>query len=145
MKLKELLVNICNISIKEKLVQSAMSGTSLYNINPKSVKFYPLLFASPTGQHIIKEHTTTFTITLYYFDRLLEDLSNDIDIYSTAIEELKNIVKAIENLQGVLKVNDQWRCTNFNDTESFNDALAGAWCTIEIVTDNETECQIISE
>lgn len=136
MTLKSLLIAINNISIEQDLVQSTMSGTSLYALNPKNVDGYPMLFSAPTGNHRVEQNTTTYEITLYYFDRLLQDSANDIDIYSTSIEQLKNIVRGIPTIDGVLKVEDGYTITNFNDTESFDDRLAGSWATIDIVTDN---------
>lgn len=141
MTLKNLLIAINDLSISQDLVQSTMSGTSLYAMNPKNINGYPMLFSSPTGEHTVNENTTTYEITLFYFDRLLQDSANDIDIYSTAIEQLKNIIRGIGTINGVLKVEEGYRITNFNDTESFDDRLCGAYTTIDIVTDN-TACFI---
>lgn len=140
MTLKNLLIAINNMSIEQNLVYSTMSGTSLYEMNPKNIQGYPMLFSSPTGDHTINDNTTTYEITLFYFDRLLEDNANDIDIYSTAIEQIKNIVKGIGTIDGVLKVEEGYRITNFADTESFDDRLCGAYTSIEVVTDNSVTC-----
>ena len=142
MTLKSLLEKIADLAIKEKCVNSSAAGTSLYQINPKKVESYPLLFSSPTGEHLVTDNYTTYTITLYYFDRLTEDSINDIDIYSASIEELKNLILKIGSLEGVFKVNDGYRITNFADTESFDDRLAGSYCTIEIVTVNNFICAV---
>lgn len=142
MTLKDLLIKINDFSSSQKLVKTAMSGTSLYAINGRRGNSYPLLFSSPTGDHRIEGTTTTYEITLYYFDRLLEDDSNDIDIFSSSIEELRNIVNAIGEFKGVLKVIDGWDATNFSDGESFNDRIAGAYATIQVVCDNSYNCVI---
>lgn len=142
MTLKNLLIAINDLAIAQDLVQSTASGTSLYSLNPKNIIGYPMLFSTPTGDHRVEDYTTTYEISLYYFDRLLLDNANDIDIYSTAIEQLKNIVKGIGGIDGVLKVEDGYSITNFNDTESFDDRLAGAYTTINIVTDNNYTCFI---
>lgn len=142
MTLKTLLNSIADLAINEKIIQYSVAGTSLYQLNPKQIDAYPVLFQSPTGEHLVTENYTTYTITLYYFDRLTEDSINDIDIYSASIEELKNLVRKIENLEGVQKVVDGYRITNFADTESFDDRLAGAYTTIEIVTVNNYICPV---
>lgn len=140
MTLKNLLVNISQLAINEKIINSALAGTSLYSINPKNIEGYPVLFSSPTGEHMVEEYTTTFNITLFYFDRLSNGDENDIDIYSTAVEQLKSLINKIGGIEGVLKVEDGYRITNFADTETFDDRLAGAYASIDIVTDNKFLC-----
>lgn len=140
MTLKKLLNDISRIAIEEKIINCAIAGTSLYAMNPKEIDSYPVLFSSPTGNHLVEEYTTTYSISMFYFDRLTESGANDIDIYSASIEELKNLVKKIEMIDGVLKVNDGYNITNFSDTESFDDSICGAYCEIEVVCDNTTLC-----
>ena len=142
MTLKNLLTSISELAINEKIINCAMAGTSLYNINPKNIEGYPVLYSSPTGEHYVQENTTTYAITLFYFDRLNEGDENDLDIYSAAIEQLKNLVIKIEGLEGVLKVEDGYRVTNFADTETFDDRLAGAYTEIEVVTNNNYICAV---
>lgn len=140
MSLKQLIDAIAKLAIDQKCINYSAAGTSIYQLNPKQVDAYPVLFQSPTGDHIVNENTTTYEITLYYLDRLTEDSINDIVIYSASIEQLKNIVRGIELLDGVLKVVDGYRITNFADTESFDDRLCGAFCTIEVTTVNNEIC-----
>lgn len=140
MTLKQLLNSISVLAINEKLVNATMAGTSIYQLNPKQIDSYPVLFQSPTGEHLVNDNTTTYEVTLYYLDRLLEDNINDIDIYSASIEELKHLVRGIETIDGVLKVEDGYRITNFADTESFDDRLAGAYTTVDITVMNNEIC-----
>ena len=131
---------IGTLAKEQKCVNYSAYGTSLYQLNPKNIENYPVLFASPTGEHLIEQNTVTYSITLYYFDRLLEDYSNDIDIYSAGISQLQNIVNGIGKIEGVLKVEEGYQITNFADTESFNDSLCGAYTTIQIQVVNDEIC-----
>ena len=140
MTLKNLCNAISQLAINEKIINFATAGTSLYSLNPKNIENYPVLFSSPTGNHIVTENTTTYAVTLFYFDRLSEGDENNLDIYSAAVEQLKTLVRKIETLEGVLKVEDNYYITNFADTETFDDRLAGAWCEIKIVTNNLFLC-----
>ena len=140
MTLKNLTDNIAALARHEKIINYAMAGTSIYQLNPKQIDSYPVLFQSPTGEHLVNDNTTTYEVTLYYLDRLLEDNINDIDIYSASIEELKHLVRGIETIDGVLKVEDGYRITNFADTESFDDRLAGAYTTVDITVMNNEIC-----
>lgn len=140
MNLKQLLKDIGELAIQQKLINYSAAGTSLSQLNPMSVDWYPVLFESPTGNHTVKENTTVFQITLYYIDRLLEDNSNDIEIYSAAIENLKNLAIGIKFIDGVVDVQTNYTIRNFADTEKMNDRLAGAYMTIDIEVVNDTTC-----
>ena len=140
MTLKQLIDKISDLALSQKCIHYTAAGTSIYQINPKTIKDYPILFQSPTGEHTVEDNTTTFEITLYYLDRLLEDNSNDIIVYSAAIEQLKNLARGIETIDNVLKVGDGYTITNVADTESFNDRLAGAYTTVEITVKNNETC-----
>ena len=140
MTLKNLLNAINTLALNEKIINYATAGTSLYSLNPKNIENYPVLFSSPTGDHLVEERTTTFSITLFYFDRLAAGDEDNIDIYSAAIEQLQTLILKIGNLNGVLKVEDGYRITNFADTETFDDRLCGAYAQIDIVTNNLYLC-----
>lgn len=142
MTLKNLTENICELAKSEKLINFAMAGTSIYQLNPKTIENYPVLFVAPTGDHLVRDNTTTYVISLTYLDRLLEDDINSIDIYSSSIEELKNLIRKIETIEGVVKVEEDYTITNWADTESFNDRLCGSFCTISIVTVNTFICPV---
>lgn len=140
MNLKTLLKEIGEMGKKQKLVNFSAAGTSLEQINGMEIKWYPLLFSSPTGIHRVYQNTTTFDITLYYIDRLLSDMSNDIDIFSSSIENLKNIINGIKDIPGVLEVEDGYEIRNFTETEKMNDSLAGAYAQIRIKVANDDLC-----
>lgn len=140
MTLKQLTDAIAKLAIEQKCIQYSAAGTSIYQLNPKTINEYPVLFQAPTGQHLVTNNYTTFEITLYYFDRLTEDSINDIVIFSAAIEQLKNIIRGIETIDGVLKVGDDYRITNFSDEESFNDRICGGYATIEVTVRNDEIC-----
>ena len=140
MNLKQLLLSIGELGIRQKLINYSAAGTSLSQINPLSIDFYPLLFQSPTGSHRVKENTTIYEITLYYVDRLLEDNSNDIEIFSSAIENLKNLVRGISFIDGVVDVKTDYIIRNFAETERMNDRLAGAYLNVQIEVVEDTIC-----
>lgn len=140
MNLRILLKEIGEMAIQQKLVNFSAAGTSLDQVNGMEVEWYPLLFNSPTGSHLVYQNTTTYDITLYYIDRLLEDYSNDIDIFSSSIENLKNIINGIKDIPGVVEVNDGYTIRNFTNTEKMNDRLAGAYAQVKIKVVNDTIC-----
>lgn len=142
MTLKQLIDSIGEIGIKEKLVNFSAGGTSLYEMNPIPVDYYPLLFISPTGNHQVMENVTVYELTLYCLERLLEDNSNDIDIFSFTIEELKNLIIKIREIDGVVNVNYNYTIRNFASVEGMDDRVNGSYATIRITVKNDTLCPI---
>lgn len=142
MNLKTLLDQISKTAINQKCVNYACAGTDIFQLNARKIDAYPVIFSSPTGNHLVERNTTTFEITIYYFDRLLEDNSNDIDIYSTSVEQLKNLILWIADIEGVVEVAEEFNITNFSETESFNDRIAGSYTTIQISVANDTICGV---
>lgn len=144
MTLNGLLTSLGQIAIHDRLVNWAGAGTSIYQVNDLTQRDYPCFFASPTGTHRVENAYTTYQLSLFYFDRLLEDSSNDIDIQSTAIEVLKNIIKKAAFVDGIVAVDDEYTITLFVETERFKDRCSGAYATIEITIVNDSECVIYS-
>lgn len=140
MTLKNLLYNIAQYAIENKIINYSAAGPSLYQLNMETIKDYPILFASPTGNHNVGKNLTTYTITLYYIDRLTRGGDNDMDILSTSVEALKSIINGIKYLQGVIEVDDNYSITNFADTQKMADNVAGAYATITIRVMNTSVC-----
>ena len=140
MNLKTLLTEIGEMGKAQKLINFSAAGTSLDQINGMAIDWYPMLFSSPTGNHTVLENTTTYEITLYYLDRLLPDYSNDIDIFSSAIENLKNLVNGIRLIPGLVEVMNNYSIRNFASTEKMNDSLAGAYAVIRVKVENKAVC-----
>lgn len=146
MTLNSLIHSIGLIGINDKLVNWAGGGPSVYQAaNALTVKDYPFLFCSPTGTHRVEENWTTYNVTIFYVSRLLEDNSNEMDIQSTAVEVLKNIVKKISNIEGVVAVADEYTINVFVEYEKFTDRTTGAFCQLDISILNDTTCTVDEE
>ena len=140
MTLQALMNLIARFGIQNKIINYSAAGSDIYAINGMTIDAYPILFCSPTGTHNIEKDTTTYEITLYYLDRLLGDSSNEMDILSTSIEALKNIIWGIERMDGIVDVSEVLPIRNVTETEAFNDKLAGAYCTFQIQVLNAYTC-----
>lgn len=143
MTLENLLYNIGRTAIRNKVINYSAAGSSIFELNAETIVDYPMLFISPTGNHEVRINTTDYEITLYYLDRLLRDSANDIQIFSTAVEQLKLVMRMIENIEGVVEVSDTYNISNFSETEKMNDSVAGAFCTVTITVINVSECSDI--
>ncbi len=141
MTLEQLIKNIGDTAIRNKLVNWYGGGGSIYELNSMTIKDYALIYLSPTGTHSVQDNYTTYNLTLFYMDRLLADKSNDVQIYSTGIEVLKTVIRDLESLPGVLDVQKGYTVQNFTETEKMSDLVAGAYATINITVINNSDCE----
>lgn len=142
MTIERLLYDISEISLKNNLVNAAYAGPSIYNINGATVLDYPYLFTSPTDDITVGENTTRYGLTLYYVDRLLSDSSNEVDIFSTGVETLKNIIRQLELLDEIVDVTDEPIIRLFTETQRMADSCAGAYCRLSITALNTAACPV---
>lgn len=144
MNLQELCKKLGEMAEAQELVNFSAAGASLGELNPLQVEWYPLFFIIPSGTHTVKDDTTRYDLTLYYIDRLLEDNTNTIDIFSSSIENLKNILIGARSIPGVVDVEDTYTIRNFMP-EKMNDRVAGAYAQVRITCENATVCFIEGE
>lgn len=140
MTLQALLNIIGSIGIEDKLINFAGAGGSIYEINDLTIRDYPILYVSPTGTHRVEENFTSYQLTIFYIDRLLEDNSNGTNIHSTGVEVLKNIIRKVATLDGVIGVSDEYTINLFSETERMKDRCNGAYATLEITVLNDYIC-----
>ena len=131
---------ITDLALKRNLVNCAMSGPSVYAINPEEIREYPLIFVSPVGSHTIKENTTRYSFTIFYMDRLLEDSSNEDTIGSAGLETLRNLKLQLSKIEVITDIQEEVDIRLFTETERMADRVAGAYMTIWIETLNHSTC-----
>ena len=139
MNLKQLCKELGEMAKEQQLVNFSAAGASLAELNPLDITFYPVFYIIPSGIHTVLENTTRFSLALYYVSRLLDDNSNSIDIFSSAVENLKNIINGAKEIEGVAGVEDTYTIRCFMP-EKLNDRLCGAYAEVEIEVINDTTC-----
>lgn len=144
MTLQELCRALGELAKAQKLIRFSAAGASLGEINPMEIDWFPLIYTIPSGTHTVTDDTTRFDLTIYYCDRLLEDDSNEIDLFSASVENLKNILKGARSIPGVVNVEDTYTIRNFMPTKQ-NDRLAGAYAQVRITVSNDTVCFVEGE
>lgn len=77
---------------------------------------------------------TAFNFSLFYTDRLTEDGGNQIDVQSTAVAVLTNVLRALAATAEV----GEWTITPFN--QRFADMCAGAWARVAVRVPVDTVC-----
>lgn len=137
----ETLLNItCELAIKKNLVNYSAAGSSIYELNTKTVDAYPFIFVSPTGSIVTRKNFTDYGLTVFYVERLLEDNANDTRTYSVANDTLVNLVRQLRQLTGIVEISEP-SVRLFND-ERLNDRCCGAYAEITITVLNDIECGV---
>lgn len=139
----ELLLNIiCDLAIKRNLVNYAAAGPSIYGLNADTIKDYPFIFASPTSNVVTRKNFTDYTLTLFYVDRLLADLTNETHIFSIANDTLVNLLRQLKQLDGIVDISEP-TVRLFTETERMSDRCAGGYTEVTITVLNDAECPVI--
>ncbi len=131
MTLNQLIYEIGDLALQKNLVNAYMGGGSIYTANAETVRSYPFIYLTPPGDHTVTDQTITFSLVIYYVDRLTEENRNETDIYSNAINTLINLGRQIKDIPGVLRVYID-RLRNFTDTEKLADRCAGGYMYVRV-------------
>lgn len=88
------------------------------------------------------EHTTSedgrfirWSFTLFYVDRLSADKANEVEVQSTGIDTLWNVLRTLEELD-IYQGGAAFR----SFTQRFSDECAGVFCTVTLETLAGTLC-----
>ena len=86
------------------------------------------VFAFTQGQHNANLDTavTTYTMTLFYVDRLTEDAGNEVEVQSVGMDTLRNIIATLADDFGITA----WTINTFN--QRFTDLCAGVFATVAV-------------
>lgn len=77
-----------------------------------------------------------YNFTLFYADRLVEDKANEIEVQSTGIEVLGNVIRTLSDVLG--GGIDSWTLDTFS--ERLADVCAGAYASVAISVPVTTTC-----
>ena len=135
MTLKEIFNSINEIAAKQPLVNTVIKSGDIYDINEKAdVEFS--VFCAVQQAHTLspEDNIMNYQFILYHVDRLTSDGSNKIDVQSTAIQVLTNIIKTFADEYGdIAELSDTVTYEVF--TDSFKQLCAGAYATLTIQAD----------
>lgn len=127
MTLKEITNLINQTAIAQPAINDIIESGNIYDINSeRDTRFSAFCATLATPTYNADDDVTNYTFYLYYVDRLTADGTNKIDVQSTGIEVLKNIIRSISRNADV-EVSD----TSFTVfTESFSELCAGCYATV---------------
>lgn len=79
----------------------------------------------------------SFSFSLFYVDRLTEDKGNELEVQSTGVQTLENILRTLA-LRGIVPA-DGYQMQTFN--QRFMDECAGVFCTVRLEVPADTLCE----
>ena len=134
MTLSQLISIIEGVAMQQPSINMVVQN-DVYRINSAPSLQYGV-FAWTQGQHSGSINgMTTFQFTLFYVDRLTEDLSNQIEIQSVGCETLGNILRALDAYDVDVQT---YTLQPFN--QRFTDECAGVFCNVSLAVLPTSSC-----
>ena len=129
MNLKEVFDSLNNIALSQPDVNDYVKSGNVYDINKDgNIEFSVFCCTNSTHRYDIESARMDYTMILYYVDRLQSDGDNKIEVQSTGIQTLNNILRTFSNENDVEVSNISYEVF----TESFKQLCAGCYCTVTI-------------
>lgn len=132
MNISEIINTIKTIAESQKGVYSVYDGDVYENWNSTEIKYGSVNISLQSVSY--DSNLVTYTIILYYGDRLLQDKSNVNSIYSDGVRILQSTINQLDKEEGV-DVPDTVSYTPFE--QKFMDYLAGMYASVDITTSSE--------
>lgn len=131
MNVNELIAQIKEIALNQ-FAASAYDGDVYVNWNSSEVKYGSVNVGIQNISY--DENMCTYTLVLYYADRLLQDNNNQNDVYTDGIRVLQGILNVL-NQEPYVDISFPVIYTPFN--QKFADYLGGVYTTVDITCDSE--------
>lgn len=126
------------VASKMPNINSVVETENIYDLNNDNVNVEYSAFCLQQQQHNSDiEGFITYNFNLYYIDRLTLNKANKLEVQSSGITILQNIINVIRERNYVSDI----RSTSFvTFTEQFTANCAGVYCSIAITTQNLSLC-----
>ena len=96
------------------------------------------VFGITQNSHTSSQGWVTFSLNLFFIDRLVNGQDNEVQVQSHAIDVLRAVVMRLR--EESLPIGESVQYTTF--TERFQDLCAGAWAVVSVQTP-ESDCNDI--
>lgn len=126
------------IASRQPNINTVVETDDIYELNTDNYQVRYSAFCLQQQRHVSNiEGFTTFNFNAYYVDRLTEDKSNKIEIQSTGITLLQNIINILNDR---IWISDVTVSEFVTFTERFTAECAGVYCTISVTVPNVSLC-----
>lgn len=137
MTLAQLIATMEGVALEQRSIRSVVRN-DVFRLNDMPSAQYGV-FAYTQGRHRFDFDTgiAYYAFTLFYVDRLTEDAGNEIEVQSTGISTLANIVRAMWEAHDI-PLDGSWSADTFN--QRFADLCAGAFATVTFALPIDYTC-----
>ena len=131
MNINELIHKVKEVALSQQTVNSVYDGDVYTNWNSAEAKYASVNIGI---QDISNDgNLTTYSVVLYYGDRLLQDKSNVNSVWTDGTNTLQSIINILNTID-MIDITEPVTYTLFQ--QQFMDYLAGVYCQIQITTDS---------
>lgn len=130
MKLLEVFNTINAMAAEQPNINTIVTSGNVFDLNTDNTQVRYGAFCCQQEPHTQNGDFIDFNFTLFVVDRLTEDKKNKVEVQSTAIFTLQNIIRGLQNLDVIDTSDANITYTTF--TERFAAECAGAYCNISI-------------
>ena len=131
MTLYEIINKLKDIAISKPNINYVGDG-DVYTLNSLPNIDYSVFFI-PQNDHSIYQDTITYSLNLFYIDRISDSEDNTLNIQSDGMLQLTNIINTLIFSEDV-DVDGEISFTPF--IQRFADQCAGVYCNVRFVVDN---------
>ena len=131
MTLFEIINKLKNIAISKPNINFVDDG-DVYTLNSLPNIDYSVFFITQ-NDHSIYQDTITYSLNLFYIDRISDSEDNVLNIQSDGMLQLTNVINTLVFSEDV-DVDGEITFTPF--IQRFADQCAGVYCTVRFVVDN---------
>ena len=131
MTLFEIINKLKNIAISKPNINYVGDG-DVYTLNSLPNIDYSVFFITQ-NDHSIYQDTITYSLNLFYIDRISDSEDNVLNIQSDGMLQLTNIINTLVFSEDV-DVDGEITFTPF--IQRFADNCSGVYCTVRFIVDN---------
>ena len=131
MTLFEIINKLKNIAISKPNINFVGDG-DVYTLNSLPNINYSVFFITQ-NDHLIDSDTITYSLNLFYIDRISDSEDNTLNIQSDGMLQLTNIINTLVFSEDV-DVDGEISFTPF--IQRFADQCAGIYCNVRFIVDN---------
>ena len=129
MNLKNVIDGLNSIAMEQPEINQYIKSGNIYDLNKDgNAVFSVFCCTNSTHRYDIESSRMDYSMVIYYVDRLQSNGDNKIEIQSTGIQTLNNILRTFSKRNDVEVSNISYEVF----TESFKQLCAGCYCTVTI-------------
>lgn len=131
MTLLETIELINNIAKEQPNINTIVETGNVFDLNADNYTAKYSAFCCEQREHVQNGDFITYNFRLYVVDRLTDDKNNKIEVQSTAINILSNIVRGLYDME---LIDTEQNISYSVFTERFEAECAGAYCNVSVIS-----------